>query len=83
MKKSLFCVLDLKSQVYGNIFTSVNAATALRDFQSASNDPNSDLCKYPEDFILYELGTYDDAQGLVEIYEVKTHLGNALQFKEA
>lgn len=66
MKKSVYAVFDIKSSVFANPFICVNDQVAIRNFNYAAQDENSDLFRYPNDFLLYHLGTYDDATGIID-----------------
>lgn len=79
--KFLFSVYDTKAAVFSNPFTSVNKFTAIRDFQNAVNDPQSNISQYPDDYILYELGSFDDITGEVTASTPIVSLGPAAQFK--
>ncbi|WNK14734.1 MAG: nonstructural protein [Microvirus sp.] len=77
--KEMFSVYDSKAAVFSNPFTSVNKFTALRDFQAAAIDPNSTISTYPSDFILYQLGTFDEHTGAISPI-ILVNLGPADQF---
>lgn len=79
--KFLFSVYDSKAGVFSNPFTSVNKFTAIRDFQNAVNDANSAISQYPDDYILYEVGSFDDSTGDVCTSSPIVNLGVASQFK--
>lgn len=82
MERFLYSVFDAKSRVFSIPFTSVNKFTALRDFNSAASDPQSDINRYPEDYSLYELARFDDESGLIAPHPQPEHLGLAIQFKK-
>jgi len=82
MQKFIFAVYDLKTTLFSNPFFSVNANTAIRSFGAAANDPNTEICRFPSDFILYELGSFDDATGIFQIHTDRIYLGNAIQYQE-
>lgn len=82
MLKYVYSVFDSKSRTFCNPFVSINQFTALRDFRSASNDPASDIAKYPEDFTLYQLASFDDESGLLAPEPQAVNLGMAIQFKQ-
>lgn len=63
MKLGLYAIMDRKLGSFARPFTMVNDAMAVRAFQSAKQDPASELSKYPEDFVLYAVGTFDDDTG--------------------
>ncbi|WNK13720.1 MAG: nonstructural protein [Microvirus sp.] len=77
--KSCFTVYDTKSAIFANPFVSQNKMTALRDFQQAANDPQSQISNYPEDFILFEIGTFDENTGSISPM-LPVNLGSADQF---
>lgn len=77
--KHLFSVYDSKSAIFSNPFTSLTKMTALRDFQTAATDGNSQISQYPEDFILFEIGTFDDEKGVLSPV-IPINLGSADQF---
>lgn len=82
MQKSLFSVYDVKSTIFSSPFISVNAATAIRAFAHAVNDPSTEIFQYPADYILYEVGSFDDTSGVVSPLSERIYLGTASQFKE-
>lgn len=59
----LFAVRDVKSESYGAPLSIVNTAMALRGFTDACCAPGSELAKYPNDYMLYELGTWEPNSG--------------------
>lgn len=63
MIKQFFAVLDSKAGIYGNPFISLNTETAIRDFTYATTDPETQISRYPEDFALYLLGSFNDETG--------------------
>ncbi|AXH75449.1 MAG: nonstructural protein [Microviridae sp.] len=77
--KKMFSVYDSKAQVFSNPFTSHNTFTALRDFQAAALDGNSQISQYPEDFVLFEIGHFEDETGVLSPC-LPVNLGNADQF---
>lgn len=60
METKMYSVYDSKAQSYGQPFHAPNDAVALRLFGDAVNDPDTQLNKYPEDFVLMAVGTWDD-----------------------
>lgn len=79
MEKLVYGVYDTKSLIYGNPFVAVNRASALRDFHRAATDPNSLISSYPDDYILFEIGTYDDTKGVIMPLQAPINLGFASQ----
>lgn len=81
MEKQLCSVFDSKAKVFSNPFVSTNNATALREFERAVNDRNTDLFNYPTDYSLYNLGVFDDNSGLITSHPEPQLLGLAVQYK--
>ncbi|QXP08418.1 MAG: nonstructural protein [Arizlama microvirus] len=81
MKLKLFTVYDSKTESYLRPFSLTTKGEALRGFQETVNDPQSQICKYPADFTLFELGEWDDQSASIIVLEAKINLGNALEFK--
>lgn len=82
MIKYLFSVYDVKAAAFSNPFVAVNSNVAVRSFSTAANDPNSEICQYAPDFILYQIASFDDVTGCVSPEPERIHLGIASQFKE-
>ncbi|AXH74860.1 MAG: nonstructural protein [Microviridae sp.] len=81
MQKRLFSIYDSKAKVFSAPFTSINSATAIRDFQRAACDPSSDICNFPEDYTLFEMASFDDNTGVIDYNLTPVNLGLAAQFK--
>jgi len=67
MNYGIYSVYDTKSNVYAQPFYAPNRAVALRHFNGAKEDEQSIISKYPGDFVLYELGVFDDNAGTIQI----------------
>lgn len=59
MKVFVFSILDRATKLYGAPMTFLHQGIALRSFTDQINDPQSDLFRHPQDYDLYELGTFD------------------------
>ena len=64
--QKIFSIFDKQSNTYGRPFTAVNDVRAQRAFNQLKENPESDLCKYPQDFKLTRLGTFDPLTGKIE-----------------
>lgn len=64
MIKFVFAVRDRASVSFLDPFCVVHKGLAERMFKDAVNDSKTPMFKHPEDYDLYELGTYDDETGL-------------------
>lgn len=76
----VFSVYDSKAQGYLPPFFCVNAAVALRSFQSAVQDSGHDFHRYSGDYTLFELGEWDSENGKFENLLTPHNLGVAVQF---
>nr|QJB19066.1 MAG: nonstructural protein [Microvirus sp.] len=68
----MYTVRDSASQLFGRPFYCINAGHAIRGFSDQVNDPmdgQNDLFKHTADFELYELGTFDDSTGLMDLLD--------------
>jgi hypothetical protein len=83
MELKVFSVYDSKAGFYGNPIYLHTKGEALRTWEDAANDPQSQIGKYPADFTLFEIGEFDNVTGEVAMYESKTSLGTAIEFKKS
>lgn len=67
MIKPMFSVFDAKARVFSSPFLSTNEDTAIRDFKRAATDPQTDICRFPSDYDLYRLGTFNDENSDFEL----------------
>lgn len=79
MIHKIFSVRDLKAEAYLQPFFSANTNTATRAFQDACRQADSPFAKHPEDYMLFELGLFDDVSGEVESITPKA-LGIGTEF---
>ena len=60
---------DAASKAYLPPFTVPSERDAVASFQSAAQDPQSNICKYPGDFTLIHIGEFDERTGVLIIQE--------------
>jgi len=77
MIKDVFVVQDAKVQAFGTPFFLENITVAIRAFAHAANDKQNDIGRYPTDFNLYHLGTYDDQTAKFDLLPAPFHLALA------
>lgn len=75
----IFTVYDLKSECYSPPFIDKTVGSAMRSFSEVANDPTCNIGKYPEDFLLVELGAWDDSKGTFNIHDKHVHLAKAIE----
>jgi len=78
----LFCVRDTKSKVAHTPFFQKTSTDALRGFQLAVNDEQTMLAKFPEDFVLMELATFNDESLALDVYTDPVKLARAIDYKQ-
>lgn len=66
MKTKMYSVFDTKAECFGTPFFMPNRAMAERAFSDLAKDPKTLVSRHPNDFILYEIGEYDDATAVTE-----------------
>lgn len=85
MVLSLFSIRDIKASQFLTPFYSQNVSLASRECHSTVNsgNPENVICKYPEDFELYEIGQFDSDTGkIVTSVEGIKFITNLSTFKE-
>lgn len=73
----MYLVYDSKSESYSMPLFHLAVGDAQRAFTRAANSQESAIGLNPEDFSLFEVGSYDERDGKFEIYEVPRHVANA------
>lgn len=63
-----FCIYDTKVAFYHTPFFFPHVGQAVRAVVDAATDPGTQLARHPADFVLMEIGTFDDQVG--EIYRI-------------
>lgn len=61
-----FTVLDVATDTFAPPFFCKHQGEAVRSFMDACNDKSIPFGKYPDEFVLFSNGSYDDASGLFE-----------------
>jgi len=67
MLNNLYAIYDTKGKMYNFPFPYHNDQMAIRAAIDLRNDPNTTPGRHPEDFTLFNLGTYDDGNAQFEI----------------
>lgn len=81
MKVLVYSVFDSKASCYGQPFFCLSREVAQRAFIDTIADPNSMLGKHPEDFSLFELGSFNDENGAFDMHAAPVNLGLAAAYK--
>lgn len=72
-----YSVYDNKALIYNRPFFEATDGAALRSFQELANDLNTSVGRYPTDFSLWWVGTYDDQTGQFVPTVPLTHVADA------
>lgn len=64
----LYVIFDSKAQVYTAPMIQRNSAEFIRGFGTVVNDGKSSYSLYPEDYIAFEIGEYDERTGSINAY---------------
>ncbi len=74
-----FTIYDTKTESFSNPFFAPTQGAAIRIFSDSASDPATLLNKHPQDFQLYEIGSWND--NTAELLGTKRHpLGTADQY---
>lgn len=65
MTYQIFSIRDSKTNIYYPPQFRTNEGEAQRDFHALINDPQSIPGKYPADYSMWHLGTYDSDSGAI------------------
>lgn len=76
----IFSVYDSKVEAFMKPFYCVSKGEAIRSFSEIANDKTSSIGKYPEDFALFDLGSFDDSCATFECGLVPVSIGLAIEF---
>lgn len=76
----VFSIRDDKVAAYAQPWYAPTRGAALRMFADLVNDDQSAVAKHPEDYTLFELGSYDDATGQFVCEDSPYALGKALEY---
>lgn len=76
----LVTVYDTKAQAHLGVHVARTTAEALRQFESSCKSPDSNFYKFPSDFILFELGEFDEVTGKLTPYDDKRSIATSAEF---
>lgn len=65
MVSRYFSIYDKKARIYGQLFPSHTPGTAERSVRELMSNPETPMSKFPDDFALYEVFTFDDESGSI------------------
>jgi len=74
----MFAIRDTKGAIYFPPFYKNTPAEAQRDFQTVANDAKTQIGQYPEDFDLFQIGTFDQLSGKIQTLDTPVHMVKAI-----
>ena len=80
MKLKVFSIYDSKTECFMNPWYARTTGEAVRSFEQSIIDPNTSFHKYPDDFTLFDIGSWDDETGEILLNEAKVNIGLAREF---
>ena len=81
MELRIYSIRDAKAEIFNQPIFQKTHGEAERNFQTLVNDEKSTVFKYPEDFDLYYVGSYDDNTGLIKPLDTPQHIVKAIALK--
>lgn len=81
MKYNVYTVYDSKAEAYLQPFYFSAKGQAIRAFTDMANDQNHQFYKHPEDYTLFELGSWEDSTASFHVLATPNSMGLALEFK--
>lgn len=78
MKYPIVSVFDKKTALYDSPILTQHVGTAIREWDHLRKDPQTKFGKNPEDFDLFQIGTFDPSMGTVENIIPPTHLASGV-----
>lgn len=76
----VFTVYDVKAEAYLNPFIMRSKGEATRGFADEANREDSSIGKHPQDYVLFELGSFDELTGKFDLHAAPESLGVALEY---
>ena len=80
MKLRMYSVYDSKAECFGTPFFMGSRGLAVRAFTDLVNDVKSSINRHPEDYTLFEIGSFDDNKAVFEPLFAPESLGIATGF---
>lgn len=80
MRLIMASVRDSKADAWQSPLFFQSSAQAVRSFIDAVNDRSTEFGKHPEDYTLFELGTFDQRSGEIEVHIAPQALGVGVNF---
>lgn len=77
---NIFSIYDSKAEAYMQPFFMKTKGEAVRAFSDLVRDPQSMVSKHPEDYVLFEIGSFDDQKAEICVLDSPRSLGVAIEY---
>ena len=77
----VFSVYDSKAEAYGRPFFLTSDGLAMRAFMEAVQSQEHDFAKWPADYTLFRIGSYDEHSGKLAGLDAFVSLGTGVEYK--
>lgn len=75
----VYTIRDSAAEAFMRPFFAQGKGSAIRSFQDLCNDPEHPVGQHPEDYSLFEVGSFDEVTGVLDGHEPRS-LGNGATF---
>lgn len=76
--KKFYSIFDTKALAFAQPFLASNDATAVRMVRGAARDPNTDLHRFPTDYVLVGLADWNEETGTIIPFEFQNNIGTVM-----
>lgn len=80
MSTKIFTIFDSKVGCYFTPVFGQNRAAMIRSFGDLANDKSHHVGQHPEDYTLFELGSYSEDDASFDLHSTPVSLGVAIEF---
>ena len=80
MIRKVYSIYDSKAERWTFPMQVEKHGDMIRSFEDIANDQNHPVGKHPTDFTLFEIGTYDDTEGVMKMNDTKYPFGLAIEY---
>lgn len=77
MIRKVFTIFDAATKTYSPPMLYRTIEEAIRVFRREVNEPTSQLSRYPADYSLFELGTFDDETSIFQCHMTPMRVASA------
>lgn len=79
----VFSIYDVKAEAFLTPLFFRTKGEAVRAFSAAANDAEHQFGKYAEDYVLFQLATFDDSSAKFVMEPAPLSIGSALEYKKS